>query len=338
MRPEAETGTLLTAGDDVSAAGASARAEFERRNQRHVERVAQYRPRLLAVSTAGIAVALAAMLLGQAIVGFFVVVMVLGAVSRVVATEDSTLSWATGSQGETLTAQALEQLKIDGFVILHDRRIPGSSANIDHIVIGPPGIAIVETKSYSGRLRVRGNDVYVGGYHRTSQTVDEARREAVAVSVALAGELERRQLGVRAILCIHRADLPFFGASPGGVSIVDGRGLVKLLRRASPRLSAQDVRDLATLANDRLRPAVAPLPELYGRLPLGASSVRPVEIEPVPEASPIEGERFMPPTRRAHLQAAREARARATDQRTYWTRDGLTQGKAPPAIPPEQLH
>lgn len=41
---------------------------------------------------------------------------------------------------------------------------------------------------------------------------------------------------------------------------------------------------------------------------------------------------YMPPIRRAHIQAALDARARATDDRTYWSRGGLTTGKAPPTI------
>ena len=40
-------------------------------------------------------------------------------------------------------------------------------------------VAAVETKSYSGQLRVRGNDVYVRGYRRRSETAEQARREAV---------------------------------------------------------------------------------------------------------------------------------------------------------------
>jgi len=51
--------------------------------------------------------------------------------------------------------------------------------------------------------------------------------------------------------------------------------------------------------------------------------------------TPLE-ERFMPPVRREHIRLAREARARATDQRTYWTKKGLAEGKAPPMIRPDR--
>jgi hypothetical protein len=326
----------LSAGDDVSVAGASARAEFERRQKRHQGRVRRYWPWLLSGSATAGVLALAALLLHVPLVGLLLVLAVLVVVMGVVALPDSTLSWATGSEGEALTARALEQLKIDGFVILHDRRIPGSPANIDHIVIGPPGVAIVETKSYSGRLRVRGDDVYVAGRRKTLSTVEEARREAVAVNVALAGQLERRGLKVRPILCVHRADLPLFGASPAGVSIVDGHGLVKLLREAPPRLSAEDVREFARIANERLRPAAARMPPLYGRAPVPPRSDSTVAFPAAASSAPADDEQFMPPVRREQLQAAREARARATDRRQYWTSDGLAPGNAPPTIPPDE--
>ena len=331
------TGEIST-GDDVSVAGASARAEFERLERLLRERVRRYRPSLLAGGAAASAVVVVgAVVLGPLPVGLIAVVSALVVVGGVEALPDSTRSWATGAKGEALTGRALEELKIEGFVILHDRRIPGSSANIDHIVIGPPGVVVVETKSCSGQLRIRGNDVYLRGYRRTSETAEQARREALAVTVALADELERWRLKVRPILCVHRAWLPFFGASPHGVSIVDGRGLVKLLHKAPRRLSAGDVREIAQIADDRLRPAAARFPRLYGPLPGPPRSDETAAPASASWSVTAEGdELFMPPAQRAHLQLAREARARATDQRSYWTIKGMTPGKAPPTIPPKK--
>ena len=140
---------------------------------------------------------------------------------------------------------------------------------------------------------------------------------------------------VRPILCVHRANLPFFGRSPQGVSIVDGWGLVKLLRAARPVLSPEDVRALARLANDRLRPASAALPNLYARSlgpPNGDSPVA----QPGQAPDPVRDERYEPPARREHLRIAREARATATDQRSYWTNRGVTEGTAPATIPPDE--
>jgi len=318
--------------DDVAAAGGSARAEFERQHKEHQNRLRSHRPWLLAGCAVGAVAGVAGFLMQGAMLGtmaFFVVVVVVVGVLPA-----SPRNWATGANGEALTAQALEQLKVKGFVILHDRLIRGSSASIDHIVIGPPGVAVVETESYSGRLRVRGNDVYVHGYRGTWKTVGAAKREAAAVTVALAGELQGRRLTVRPILCVHRANRPFFGRSPLGVSIVDGWGLVKFLCSARPVLSADEVRALARFANDRLRPASAPLPDLYARS-LGEPNRDRRAAQPWDAPDSVRDERYAPPARREHLRIARESRAAATDQRNYWTNRGLTEGKAPATIRPE---
>jgi len=36
--------------------------------------------------------------------------------------------------------------------VLHDRRIPGTRANIDHIAIAPSGLWAIDAKHYKGRV------------------------------------------------------------------------------------------------------------------------------------------------------------------------------------------
>jgi hypothetical protein len=152
----------------------------------------------------------------------------------------------------------LEPLEAEGFRVLHDRKIPGSRANIDHIVIGPPGIFVVETKSLGGSLQIRGNDVFVAGRRRTGM-IDEVKREASAVHTALADDLAAHGWTVSPVICVHRADLPWFGSEVAGVRIVSGKDLVTRLRQADRLLSPADVERFAALAGARLRPAfVAP--------------------------------------------------------------------------------
>jgi hypothetical protein len=131
------------------------------------------------------------------------------------------LAWQRGAIGEPETAKALAGLP-SWFVVLHDRKIPRSSANIDHIVIGPPGVFVIETKRLSGRLTIRGDEVFVAGRRRT-KIVEHARWE------------------VTALLSIHRAELPWRIARVGGVAIVSGRGLTAALTKAPEVLAADEV-------------------------------------------------------------------------------------------------
>jgi len=92
--------------------------------------------------------------------------------------------------------------------VLHDRKIPGSHANIDHIAIGAGGVFVIETKNYSGKLTVRGDDLLINGRRRTP-IVEQTWREAVAVQVVLASELSRIGHDVTPVLCIHGVELPW---------------------------------------------------------------------------------------------------------------------------------
>jgi hypothetical protein len=61
--------------------------------------------------------------------------------------------WEQGASGERIVGARLD--KIDGIEVLHDRRIPGSRANIDHIAIGPGGVYAIDAKLHGGMVRHR---------------------------------------------------------------------------------------------------------------------------------------------------------------------------------------
>jgi len=56
-------------------------------------------------------------------------------------------SYQLGYEGEIAVGQELNQLMLDGYRVYHD--FPADKFNIDHIVVGPPGVFAVETKARS---------------------------------------------------------------------------------------------------------------------------------------------------------------------------------------------
>lgn len=252
---------------DDKTAGGSAQAEYERRAARRAEDLRQRRPRILAFGAMVAIIGLVVVVIVNPLYGAVVLLFDLALVmTALFATPNSITAWQTGAEGEVRTGRLLEPLEAEGFRILHDRKIPGArNANIDHIVFGPPGIFVVETKSYAGSLQIRGDEVFVAG-RRKNGWIDEVKREASAVQTALADEVLAHGWPVMPIICVHRADLPWFRSEVQGVRIVSGKDLVSRLRKADPVLSPADVERLAALAAARLRPAlVAP--------PSGASGV-----------------------------------------------------------------
>ena len=53
--------------------------------------------------------------------------------------EREAAQWERGAEGERRVAAVLDRLPAD-FVVFHDLQLPGSKANVDHLVIGVGGI------------------------------------------------------------------------------------------------------------------------------------------------------------------------------------------------------
>ena len=98
------------------------------------------------------------------------------------------LVWARGIEGERRAADYLAPLQAESFIVLHNRRVPSAKGDIDHIVIGPTGIVVIETKNWSGKAHVVRDRLFVGETERT-WAVDQLYREATAVQIALGDEL-----------------------------------------------------------------------------------------------------------------------------------------------------
>jgi hypothetical protein len=62
--------------------------------------------------------------------------------------------WATGARGDEILAGALAA-KCPDALLLHDRRIPKSRANIDHIAVTATGVYVIDAKRYRGKIEVR---------------------------------------------------------------------------------------------------------------------------------------------------------------------------------------
>lgn len=125
----------------------------------------------------------------------------------------STAAWKTGADGERRVAEVLAD--VPGIEVLHDRLVPGQrGANIDHIVVGPSGVFVVDAKKYSGRLEVRDvggifrldERLYVAGRDR-SKTIDGVLGQVEVVRAALGDEFG--EVPVRGVLCFIGCDWGF---------------------------------------------------------------------------------------------------------------------------------
>ena len=171
--------------EDQGIAGASARREYERRRAKDEARIRDEWGRL-----GGIAVALS----GE---------------------RQSTQAWSVGALGEERVGLRLDALASDSVRVLHDRRIPGTRANIDHLVVTTQSIWVVDTKKYKGRpslqvdgglFRPRVEKLIVGGRDK-SKLVEGVEWQVERVQDAVDG------VPVIGVLCFVEADWPLIGGS-----------------------------------------------------------------------------------------------------------------------------
>jgi len=86
---------------------------------------------------------------------------------------------------------------------LHDRLIPGTRGNIDHIFVASSGVWVVDAKSYKGKVEQREHgpfwrresEVYVGRRNRTALT-KSVEKQVAAVKAALDPDPELRETEV----------------------------------------------------------------------------------------------------------------------------------------------
>ena len=146
-----------------------------------------------------------------------------------------------------MTGDALRRLP-SSYTGLHDLGMPGSRANIDHVVVGPTGVFTVETKNYSSGVRLhRGVAGHAG--RTMDHVVQQANGQAEAVGIVL-------DRSVRAIVCVHGGAVGVEGwfAKPivDGVPCCSGRRLVDVITGQDPELGPDEVIRLAGLAVQRL--------------------------------------------------------------------------------------
>lgn len=208
-------------------AGASARREHERRRARDEERTREKWGRW-----GGIAVALS----GE---------------------RSSTASWARGAVGEERVGSMLDQLAGPGLAVLHDRGIPGSRANIDHLVVTREAVFVIDPKRYTGRpaLRVEG-----GVLRPRVEKLVVAGRDRTKLVRGVLGQVARVQdvvgdgVPVRGVLCFVDSDWPLLGSafSTQGVTVLWPRRLRKVLSTSAASDGAIDPVQVATILAARL--------------------------------------------------------------------------------------
>lgn len=157
--------------------------------------------------------------------------------------------WRRGAEGERRTAQLLAPLRHVGWTVLHDRRVPGSAANVDHLVVGPSGVWVVDSKSWRGRVKVLGDGRLWYGRRCLDGDLRILRWAANVIGRTLDGHGPAAEpLHVHPVLCIHGARLPRAQLFFEEVTLTTPEALFDLLTSAPACLTADEIGRLSARA------------------------------------------------------------------------------------------
>jgi Nuclease-related domain len=161
------------------------------------------------------------------------------------------VAWRRGAAGERRTARLLDPLERQGWAILHDLAIPGSRANLDHLVIGPGGVFVIDSKQYRGQLPLDASGRLWHGRYPLAPALRAVDFEADQAAQVLPDP----DVVVVPIVAVHGPQVPWGKVVMNGVPVVAARRLPSMLRALPAVLGPERVAGLADQARVRFHAA-----------------------------------------------------------------------------------
>jgi hypothetical protein len=151
-----------------------------------------------------------------------------------------------GRDGERIVGQFLEELREQGYRVIHD--IPGEKFNIDHVLIGPHGVYTVETKTIrkpargEAKINFDGEQVLIGRFKPDRDPIVQARAEAMWLKNFFL-ESTGKKITVQPIVVFPGwyIDGPPKGTK-SDVWVLNPKGLPAYVERRRETLSPEDVK------------------------------------------------------------------------------------------------
>jgi hypothetical protein len=146
--------------------------------------------------------------------------------------------------GELLVGDSLDNIGPE-WDVLHVVPVDDQSPQIDHLVIGPPGVFTLWTKNFPGQeIVVDGESLLVGGHPVTD--IADARRQAssaaelLSAATGLGSEVEIA-VEVEAIIVVVNPKRLVIRKQPTGLMVVSSRQLLRWLTKLDRRLDGAEV-------------------------------------------------------------------------------------------------
>jgi hypothetical protein len=242
--------------------------------------------------------------------------------------ERATKPWDVGAPCERVVADKLSELIPHGWYVLHDVHWPGRpKANLDHVLVGPGGVVVVDAKNWTGEVRISSGVLWQGRYSRTL-AVEGALAQCAAVASVLEPPLRRF---ARPMICMS-AQPDLFGITSSDVAVAGTDRVVDAILALPQALDQDSVVGLYVRLGEQLT-------QEQGE---GLSLLRPADKSPADRspaggaprvggrgaAAGVGGPGVGGPARRVPVPGAREAGSRAATSPAATSPEAARQGPA----------
>jgi len=146
-----------------------------------------------------------------------------------------------GAKGEEWVAHELAFLSAE-YAVFNGLRLGGGKQNFDHIIVGPAGVFVVETKNWKGSVEFRDGKLYAGGKEPSRPPLKQVKAAAVEL-VSYIDDAGCGDLPIHSVLCFLGTKLPEEIMNVNGVVVCSGARLVDVLQETFDQPISQSIRE-----------------------------------------------------------------------------------------------
>ena len=149
-----------------------------------------------------------------------------------------------GFEGEKQVTKVLSSLSDDYFLINDVQLVAGKRSNIDHIVLGPTGIFVLETKNHSGKIICYEDSWTAIGQNPFTQARVNASR--VYKVIKASGIFESKLLWIQAVAVFANKKVELDRRkAPSNVEVLKIDELTNYITQETRHLSAQEIESMS---------------------------------------------------------------------------------------------
>ncbi len=146
-----------------------------------------------------------------------------------------------GAKGEEWVAHELAFLSAE-YNVFNGLHLSGGKQNFDHIIVGPSGVFVVETKNWKGSVEFREGKLYAGGKEPSRPPLKQVKA-ATAELVSFIDDVGYGDIPVHSVLCFLGTKLPEEVMNVNGVVVCTGQRLVDVLQETFGEPISESMRE-----------------------------------------------------------------------------------------------